>query len=300
MFPLGGHLLIARDFKGPDFSDDEVRESFSVKVQKTGKALADTPQNLGSLFRRRLEAADVEKDGVPSARAETKELSLEEEVAPDEKISSGIGLTPSPTLIGEPLGSIPSTSKLNKLVAFESDEKMAPSNDLPYAATLVSSPTDPVDELPTTQPLATSLPALANPSLLRRAFNLLRNLATPPTIAIFISFPIALIPSLKSLFVTTSASPRGPDGLAPLAFILDTASFIGAASVPLGLICLGSALARLSVPKPWTRLPLGAIGAFTVAKLFIMPILGVAVCTFFTKVVKIVDEEDKVLRFVCM
>lgn len=119
----------------------------------------------------------------------------------------------------------------------------------------------------------------------------------------FLSFPIALIPRLKSLFVIIPNSPNqshGPDGLPPLSFLLDTATFIGNASVPLGLVCLGSALARLNVPKPWTRLPLGAIGVFTIVKLFVMPVLGVLICDLFTTKMGLINKEDKVLRFVCM
>jgi len=36
---------------------------------------------------------------------------------------------------------------------------------------------------------------------------------------------------------------------APLGFLLDTATFLGNASVPLGLECVGAALAKLKMPK---------------------------------------------------
>ncbi|KAN0082936.1 hypothetical protein V8E55_008731 [Tylopilus felleus] len=49
-----------------------------------------------------------------------------------------------------------------------------------------------------------------------------------------------------------------PDGQPPLAIVLNTTTFIGGASVPLGLIILGSALARMEIPGG--RLPLGAVG----------------------------------------
>ncbi|KAI5114880.1 hypothetical protein M0805_005575, partial [Coniferiporia weirii] len=91
-----------------------------------------------------------------------------------------------------------------------------------------------------------------------------------------------------------------PDGQPPLAFILDTATFIGAASVPLGLICLGSALARLNVPRnQWKDLPLGAIAWLAIGKMILMPILGVLI-TQGLVYGGIIQAEQKVLRFVCI
>ncbi|KAG8979287.1 Protein M3, partial [Tulasnella sp. 427] len=208
--------------------------------------------------------------------------------------------------------------KLSRTVTFhpEADGTTADSERPPYAGTIVSArtavPDDSEAQLTSTSPSKVPLSESGlgvepKPSRTRRVLSFLKTLNTPPTIAIFVAFPVALIPQLKALFVQSSATPAlhsishsSPDGLPPLGFLLDTASFIGAASVPLGLVCLGSALARLSVPKPWTRLPLGAIGWFTVAKLFLMPIVGVAMCAFFTNTVKIINADDKVLRFVCI
>jgi len=126
---------------------------------------------------------------------------------------------------------------------------------------------------------------------------------TPPSVAILISFPISLVPKLKALFTEvpgTFISPA-PDGQPPLAFILDATNFMGAASVPLGLICLGSALARLNLPKKgeWRTLPLGAIGSLAVGKMLVMPVLGVLICEGLTSV-GVISKDDKVLRFVCM
>ncbi|KAK0193034.1 auxin efflux carrier [Armillaria mellea] len=66
--------------------------------------------------------------------------------------------------------------------------------------------------------------------------------------------------------------PSAPDGEPPLAFVIDFAEFIGVASVPLGLICLGSALARLKVPwSQWSRMPVGAILSLAAARMVVMP-----------------------------
>ena len=86
-----------------------------------------------------------------------------------------------------------------------------------------------------------------------------------------VAFLVALVPTLKALFITPAPGSNihissAPDGLPPLSIILDTATFIGGASIPLGLICLGSALARLQAPKPISRAPLGAIAAFSILK----------------------------------
>ena len=76
---------------------------------------------------------------------------------------------------------------------------------------------------------------------------------------------------------------------------------MGAASVPLGLVCLGSALARMNLPKKgeWHSLPIGAIGSLAVVRMLIMPVLGVLICQGFMNV-GIISKDDKVLRFVCM
>lgn len=130
----------------------------------------------------------------------------------------------------------------------------------------------------------------------------LRSLLSPASLSIILSFPIALITPFKALFVpiVNSPIPNGPDGLPPLSFLLDTATFIGGASVPLGLICLGSALARLKMPRSqWSSLPLGAMSSLAAGKLILSPILGVLICQGLTKV-GLIDENDKVLRLVCM
>ncbi|KAG2755109.1 hypothetical protein P692DRAFT_20950356 [Suillus brevipes Sb2] len=94
------------------------------------------------------------------------------------------------------------------------------------------------------------------------ALEFLRSLMNPPSLAIILSFIIAAIPPLKALFVPGVPGthiPSAPDGQPPLALFMKTAQFIGGASVPMGLIALGSALARLSIPRnQWSSLLLGA------------------------------------------
>ncbi|KAL5534926.1 ECM3_1 [Sanghuangporus sanghuang] len=152
-------------------------------------------------------------------------------------------------------------------------------------------------------------PRAARHVLLAHTRTILLSMLTPQAIAIFVALLIALVPILKSLFTPVDSDgdgsnlvPNAPDGQPPLAFVLDTASFIGAASVPLGLICLGSALARLQVPHSpaqWRSLPLGAISALAIGKMVVMPIVGVLLTQGLTAA-GIIDESDKVLRFVCI
>ena len=76
--------------------------------------------------------------------------------------------------------------------------------------------------------------------------------------------------------------------------------FIGNASVPVGLICLGSALARLNVPRSqWKYLPWGAISWPAIGKMIVMPILGILITQGLVHA-GVIGEEQRVLRFVCM
>lgn len=137
---------------------------------------------------------------------------------------------------------------------------------------------------------------------LAHARTIFYSLLTPQALAILVALPIALIKPLKGLFVAIENSPipNAPDGQPPLAFILDTCTFIGAASVPLGLICLGSALARMNIPlKQWRDLPIAAISWLAIGKMLVMPVLGVLITEGLVHG-GLIKEEQKVLRFVCM
>jgi hypothetical protein len=130
----------------------------------------------------------------------------------------------------------------------------------------------------------------------------IRGLFNPISIAVFTALPISLVPTLKALFIPVDGVhiPAAPDGQPPLAFIQDIATFIGAASIPIGLICLGSSLARLNVPlSQWRTLPVGAIMALAIGKMIISPILGVLISHGLANV-GVIFKDDKVLLFICM
>ncbi|KAG1769420.1 auxin efflux carrier [Suillus occidentalis] len=152
-------------------------------------------------------------------------------------------------------------------------------------------------------PASIENPAPNQPRPTMRYSDFLSNLASPVLFSLAISLVVSRISVLKALFIPNVSGakiPPAPDGQPPLAFVMDTAAFLGAANSPIGLIILGSALARMSVPRGgWTLLPLGAIGALAVGKQFIMPVFGVLICEGFTRI-GFIDTEDRVLRFVCI
>ncbi|POY70960.1 hypothetical protein BMF94_6022 [Rhodotorula taiwanensis] len=129
------------------------------------------------------------------------------------------------------------------------------------------------------------------------------SLLTPPTIALVLALICALVKPLKALFTTVPDygwHPTAPDNEPPLAILLDTATFIGNASVPLGLLVLGSTLGRMRIPRPLSRLPLTSIVALAVAKCVILPILGFVFVRGLATHTSLISEENRVLQYVMM
>jgi hypothetical protein len=101
------------------------------------------------------------------------------------------------------------------------------------------------------QPI-TPVPSIHKTPWTKKFLGFIRDLATPVSISIAIAIPCGIISPLKALFIpvpnwTGDRVPNAPDGNPPLAFILDTAAFIGAISIPAALILLGASFARLTV-----------------------------------------------------
>ncbi|KAJ7080620.1 auxin efflux carrier transmembrane protein [Mycena belliarum] len=258
-FPLGGHKLIALDYRGPDVEPEVVKQ-----------ATAQRRRAIFSLLPTRLRPKT--SPTAPVLEADERGHNL-------------------PTIIVE-----------------STDEAIESKTDL---TTEVPTPTNDVHSMSMKEQDASDLPALLNstspaPSRLRKTWtgfaSLIREICAPASLSIILSFPIALIPALKGLFVQVASPhiPAAPDGRPPLSFLFDTATFIGAASVPLGLVCLGSALARLEVPRGrWNQLPVGAILSMAVGRMLVMPVLGVVVARGLTHA-GIISQDDKVLQFVCI
>ncbi|KAF8582766.1 auxin efflux carrier [Ramaria rubella] len=136
-----------------------------------------------------------------------------------------------------------------------------------------------------------------------RIYSLVSVLISPVTLTLAISIPIALIQPLKALFVDTTSlggpNFKGPDGRPPLFFIIDTASFVGGIAVPMALILLGASFARLSVPRPISRLPLPAMFAMALAKMLVLPVIGIFMVQTMVKN-GLIPRENKAERFVAM
>ncbi|KAJ6521121.1 auxin efflux carrier [Mycena capillaripes] len=265
-FPLGGHKLIALDFKGPDVEPETLRAAarqrrraiFSIFPQKFTRLLPFNVSTSPSM-------AEVDE------RAENLPVIIVAE-GPTEPKSE-----PRPTLVA-----------LN-----------APSSDSHSMSFKEDNSSELVPELPENH--APPLPSTRR-KMWVKFLSFGREVCAPPSLSIILSFPIALIPALKGLFVEVQSPhiPSAPDGRPPLSFLFDTASFIGAASVPLGLVCLGSALARLEVPRGrWNHLPVGAILSMAVGRMLLMPVLGVLVSKGLTNA-GLISREDKVLQFICI
>ncbi|KAG2367632.1 auxin efflux carrier [Suillus spraguei] len=259
LFPLGGHRCVMMDFDGPDLEDDEVRERLDTKHSKIQSKLAAGFVHLRRIFlfnrppvqeihtevgqnstgeKNSAHAISIHEDSVtvcyrPPEQEEIGVLTLGNQHLPDPTSPSSTFVQPDPLLTD--------------------------------GAQKVSTPTS----LPGSITGDTHVHWFHK--FLRLTFGFLRSLMTPPSLSIIISFIIAIVPPLKALFVPGVPGthiPLAPDGQPPLAFIMKTATFFSGASVPMGLITLGSALARLNIPRnQWSSLPLGAIGSLAVGRL---------------------------------
>lgn len=101
------------------------------------------------------------------------------------------------------------------------------------------------------QPI-TPVPSVARTPWSKKILTFIKGLATPVSLSIVIAIPCGIISPLKALFVPVdgwsgSRVPFAPDNHPPLAFITDTAAFIGSISIPAALILLGASFARLKV-----------------------------------------------------
>lgn len=132
--------------------------------------------------------------------------------------------------------------------------------------------------------------------IMRRFLSTISNFKTPNSLSLIISIIIAMAPPLKALFVKTSFyMPTAPDKQPPLSFVIDFTAYVGAASVPLGLLLLGATIARLKVqsivPGFWKT-----VVAISACRLILMPVFGVGLTTGIYKAGWFGD--DKLIRFV--
>jgi len=155
----------------------------------------------------------------------------------------------------------------------------------------------------------------------KSVFKFLLSLVSPPAISCLLSLLIALIPTLKALFVADVPGvnmPDAPDGMPPLEWILDIATFGGTPLSPQNThdrwrICpdgfdrFGSLTINLEFP-PWTSALViddwiksdcrGSIALMALLKLAVLPVIGVLWTQLLTYHSPLVNEDQKMLRFV--
>jgi predicted permease len=292
--------LVAMDYAGPDIETEEVREAMRLKRRALFRFFFQQKNQISSeehgehnLDRRSIGTLDEKEKDINSLQTTSIMPQSLRRVTYTGEMATPIEGDLSPLEIGR-VASLERTVTTMTAIDIPQAPLASQNQNLPLHCT---SP----------HPSTHSLP-LNNSN--RKCFvtkrsicQFLKSFFTPPSVAILISFPIALVPNLKALFTPVPGTfiPSAPDGQPPLAFVLDATTFMGAASVPVGLVCLGSALARLNLPKKgeWLSLPLGAIGSLAVARMVVMPVLGVLICQGLTNA-GMISKDDKVLRFVCM
>ncbi len=75
--------------------------------------------------------------------------------------------------------------------------------------------------------------------------------------------------------------------------------FVDTVAVPLALILLGASFARIKVPRPLSRLPIMAMLLVTLAKMVVLPVIGVAVVQAMVRA-GLIPAEAKAEKFVAM
>ncbi|KAI0273014.1 auxin efflux carrier [Russula aff. rugulosa BPL654] len=309
LFPLGGFLVVAKDFEGPDVPSEELRKRMYLRRRRMFT-------NTALLLRRLLclsqhpntretledeeggEVENLKTNAVSSIASTGKDEGL------DQSTFTGIVNTPAPGIVIS-----------SDMTASQDD---GPGQNTITGITIIPTPTIGLKDngskyMPTATSLTIHLPQQPtvhhsshrhHHDLISRLRHFLRHLLKPCTIVIVLSFVISLVDPLKALFIPPSSTfqphfrPVAPDGQPPLAFIFDTATFIGGACIPLGLICVGSALASLSL-RSGGPFPKCAIASLALGKMVVIPIIGIAITRGFVHV-GFVHGDDKVLQFVCI
>ena len=77
------------------------------------------------------------------------------------------------------------------------------------------------------------------------------------------------------------------------------AAFLGAITIPLSLVLLGASFARMKIPRPISRLPIAAILFVCVAKLVLLPIIGVFIVQAMVRG-GLIPRQNKVQIFAAM
>ncbi|TFK61669.1 hypothetical protein BDN72DRAFT_804828 [Pluteus cervinus] len=245
LFPMGGTKLIAKDFDGPDVEIEEVKEAHRRRRREMAMRIVRLLSNLVR-GKRDQSKADEEFAGSTKSIDTATDLKHSDLVLEKSSISDVVSSdTHIQTQEEQPISSASS-------ITFETEK---PKDTAVVDVSPSSSSPPSLHNVPPPSP-----PTTRTRRYLHFAWEFFKSMMNAPSLSIFIAFPIALLPPVKFLFVPPASPsqaiwmgktihiPNAPDGQPPLAFVMDTATFVGAASVPLGLVCLGSALARMKLP----------------------------------------------------
>lgn len=308
LFPLGGSRLIAKDFEGPNMEDEEVKRAFQSKLPqwlffwRSGMAEYNRSTSPEALVEEgRLEKPTVVEPQFTKKIADPNEIAIAAAAILESTQNKAQELHPFQRHVTFQQTHVP-VAGLHEMFHSEASTLVFPS----AAPTVVGLDEDGKPTRPSS-PEPPSHHSYHVPffSRLTKLVSSLRTLPAPPTFALLLACPISVITPLKALFVPVKNAngcliiPFAPDGAPPLAFILDTTTFLGSASVPLALICLGAALAKLKIPKGIRELPLGAISALTIGRLVLQPIIAIGTVEGLVSA-GLIDESNKVLRFAMM
>ncbi|ONK81412.1 uncharacterized protein A4U43_C01F28820 [Asparagus officinalis] len=137
-----------------------------------------------------------------------------------------------------------------------------------------------------------SIRCLAEPKMVRRIRIVaeqtpIRHILQPPTIASLLAIVIGMVPMLKGFFF-------GDD--APLSFITDSLDILAGAMVPSVMLILGGILAE--GPND-SALGLRTTIGITVARLIVLPLIGIGVVALADKL-NLLLREDDMFRFVLL
>ncbi|ORX80750.1 auxin efflux carrier [Basidiobolus meristosporus CBS 931.73] len=122
--------------------------------------------------------------------------------------------------------------------------------------------------------------------------SLLALIFAPPNLAVITGILVALFPTLKGMFIKSTHPAPEP----MLEFLFSYIYSVGGAYVPLALVNLGAALARMNFKAISFRVSF----VFAVVKLIVTPAIGISFVLFLVKVVQIIDVDDKPLIFLAM
>ncbi|CAJ1932383.1 unnamed protein product [Sphenostylis stenocarpa] len=137
-----------------------------------------------------------------------------------------------------------------------------------------------------------SIRCLAEPRVVRRIRIVaeqtpIQHILQPPTIASLLAIIVGTVPQLKAVFFGSDA---------PLSFITDSLEILGGAMVPSVMLILGGMLAE--GPNE-SKLGLKTTIGITVARLLVLPVLGIGIVALSDKLNFLV-ENDAMLKFVLL